>query len=450
MKSFFKYLLVLLSGYFLLIISIVIVITILSDTEPVIDDNSYLHLSIGGSLPEYTAPTHFEELTGGGPMDLKKIRENLEKAAVDDRINGVLLDLGFLRCGFSKIEELLALIDTYKKSGKKIYAFTEFGMTKEYLVATACDSVFMPANSTLFLNGLGAELTFYKGLFEKIGVHADFIHIGAYKNAPDQYTRTDMSDEQREVLNQILDQFYEYVIETIASRRGISPVKIKNLINTVSGFSGNDALEYGLIDGTLYKDDIIKKLYSNGLKATRVSGETYARIPISSLGIRKDSRIAVVHISGTISSGNDVDDPILGKLAGENTIVENIKAAADSRSIKAIILRIDSPGGSSISSDIIWKAVKDAREKKPVIASISDLGASGGYYVAAGADTIISSENSLVGSIGIFAGKFIFSGLYNKLGLTTQRLSRGENAGFFSTNSLWSPSVANRVMREPS
>ena len=440
MKSFLKYLLVLLSGFLILFLSLFLVIGFLSDTEPVVEDNSYLHMSIGGSIPEYIAPDPFEDFTGGGRLDLKKIRDNLEKAAVDDRINGVVLNLGFLQTGYAKIEELQKLIDVYRQSGKKIYAYMEFGMTREYLVAIACDSVFMPKNANLFLTGVGSEITFYKGLFDKVGIQADFVHVGQFKNAPDQYTRDKMSPAQNLVLNDILDQFFDFIVKSISKRRSLPEDKVRDLINNHSGFTGKSALSTGLIDGIFFKDDIVTLLDYENSMPQKISGIAYSSVPVSSLGVRNKSKIAIIHISGTISSGNDVNDPLLGKLAGANTIVKDIKSAVKSSTTKALILRIDSPGGSAIAANIIWKAVKEAAKEKPVIASISDYGASGGYYIAMGADTILNSPMSLIGSIGIYAGKFSTEGLYKKIGLGYERLQRGKNAALFSTNSLWSPS----------
>lgn len=447
MKSFLKYLLVLLSGFFILFFVLFIILFSITDKEPIIEDNSYLYIPINGTLPEYMAPSAFEELTRGATLDLKKIRENLEKAAIDQRINGVVLNLGFIQAGYAKINEIISYIDKYRESGKKIYAYMDFGLTKEYVLATACDSIFMPESSNLFVIGHGAGVTFYKGLFEKMGIQADFVHVGEFKNAPDSYTKSKMSDSQRLVLNNILDQFYENTVQTIAKRRNISVQVVDELIQNQSGFTGRSALENGLIDATLYKDEVADLLNYNNSKPILISANTYASVPISSLGLRKQSGIAVVHISGTISGGNDVNDPIFGKLAGSGTIVKNLQDATSSKSTKAIILRIDSPGGSAIASDEIWKAVKEASDKKPVIASISDYGASGGYYIAMGADTIISNPLSLIGSIGIFAGKFSSEKLYEKVGLGYERILRGKNAALFSTNSLWSKSERAIIQR---
>ena len=412
----------------------------LSDTDPVIENNSYLHINISGRLPEYVTPNPFENISGRITLDIKKIRDNLEKAAIDNRINGVVLDIGFIQTGYAKIHELQNLIDVYRQSGKKIYAFLEFGLTKSYMVASACDSIFMPESSNLFLTGLGAGVTFYKGLLNKVGIQADFVHVGKHKDAPNSFMEESMPNDQRKVLDDVLDQFYETVINSIALRRNISITNVHNIIENISAFNAKEALKAGLIDSLLYQDQLAELFNYYDSKPEKLNGATYASIPASSLDIRKDSRISIVHISGTISSGNDVDDPVLGKLAGSNTIVNNINSATKSRSTKAIILRIDSPGGSASAADQIWKAVTNAAKVKPVIASISDYGASGGYYIAMGADTILNDPMSIVGSIGIYAGKFSTEQLYKKIGLKQERLLRGKNAALFSTNSLWSKS----------
>ena len=447
MKSFLKYLFVLLSGFFILFFVLFMIILAISDTDPIINDNSYLHININGSIPEYIAPNPLVEIYGRVPLDMKKIRDNLEKAAIDERINGVVLDIGFIQTGYAKIHELQNLIDTYKKSGKRIYAYMEMGFTKSYLIASSCDSIFMPASANLFLTGLGANVTFYKGLFNKIGIQADFVHVGKHKDAPNSYTEEKMPQDQRMVLNDLLDQLYDNVIITIAERRNLKKNDVINIIENISGFSARDALEAGLIDSILYEDELADLFNYYDDKPEKINGATYASIPASSLNIRNESRIGVIHISGTISSGNDVDDPILGKLAGSNTIVNNINSAAESKSIKAIILRIDSPGGSAIAADQIWKAVIDAKQKKPVVASISDYGASGGYYIAMAADTIINDPVSIVGSIGVFAGKFSMEQLYKKIGLNEEQLLRGKNAALFSTNNLWSKSERAIIQR---
>lgn len=440
MKTFFKWLAVILSVFIVLIIAVVFMLNSLLDTEPTVASNSYLHINISGRLPEYVPPDPLEDFFGRATLDMKKIRDDLEKAAVDDRINGVILQINFLQTGYAKLQELHVLIDEYKKSGKKIFAYLETPMTKEYYLATACDSIFMPPSGNLFLTGLNAEITFYKGLFEKIGVQAEFIQIGKYKNAPDPYTRRTMSRDQREVLGAIMDEYFEDIIQTISLRRSIPPGDVNKLINDFSGFTGEDALHFGLIDGTVFFPEVRDKLKSGDKSPTKVSATRYASVPASSMKIRNKSKIAVINCSGTIASGGDGDDPVFGKVMGSSTIVGELEKAAASATAKAIILRIDSPGGSATASEVIWAAIRKAAEKKPVIASISDYGASGGFYIAMGADSVIANPASLVGSIGIYAGKFNVTGLFEKLDLNIEQLSRGKNAGLFSITKPWGES----------
>lgn len=442
MKSFLKWLAGVLAVFALLLLTFFIIISLLIDTTPKVVDNSYLHISLSGSIPEYTAADPLEEALGKVTIDIRRLRDNLEKASVDKRINGVLLELNMLNIGYGKAQELHTLIQNYRKSGKKIYAYlgSDLAFTKDYYIASACDSIYMAPNANLFLTGISSEVTFYKDFFAKIGVEAEFAQIGKYKNAPDVYTRDSMSPYHRAVLENLLNYYYDHVVSTIAEKRGLNPDELEKLINTQTGFNGKQALQAGLIDGTLFQQAVVEKLKITSKTPTRVPAADYSMIPPSSLKIRNQSRIAVVNCVGTIASGSDSDDPLLGTISGATSMVEHLRASARSSSIKAIILRIDSPGGSASASEVIWDAIREARTKKPVIASVSDYGASGGYYVAMAADSMITSPGSLVGSIGIFAGKFNVQELYKKLGLHSETLKRGEHAAMFSINQPWSRS----------
>ncbi len=436
MKSFFKYLLVLLSGFVILFLLLFLVISSLGSSEPAVPDEAYLDISLSGTLPDYAPSDPFQELTQSKALSLQSLRDVLEKAAVDERIHAVVIHFNFPQLGLAQVEELREAIRRYRESGKKIYAQIPMGFTRDYLVAAACDSVFMPETANLFLTGISSEVTHYKDLLEKIGVEAEYVHAGTYKTAPEQYTRSSSSDAQKEVLNRILDQVFDGILEMVATSRGLSRERVNELINRVSGFTGEMALEAGLIDAARPLRVLTDRFEDGGWQ--KISARQYARIPVSSLGIRNKERIAVIEVQGVIAGGSNSNDPFLGTVAGSDDIIRDIRKAAKSRTTKAIILRIDSPGGSAIHSDAIYEAVKRAAEEKPVIATIGDYGASGGYYVALAADTIVANSLSLVGSIGVFAGKFSLNGLNKKVGIGIDRISRGENAALFSTNSRWS------------
>ncbi len=437
MKSFLKWVLILSTVLLIFVFTVIIVLSSLFDTQPQIPSESYLYIPLSGSLEDFIPPDPFETILGKTQLDMKKIRDNLEKAAVDDRIKGVLLDIGFLQIGYGKLQELHEVIRKYKLSGKKIYAFMESALIKEYYLATACDSIFMPATGNLFLHGINSEITFYKGFFNKLGIEAEFTHVGKYKNAPDTYTRDNMSDPHRKVLQNLINIYYGEVISKISISRNIDRETIVDMVNNTTGFTGEEALAKDLIDKNAFQNEVVSLFTTSGRKLSKLNAATYSLLPASSLKIRNRSNIAVIHVSGTIASGGDSSNPLFGSLSGADRISNNLKNAAESNMVKAIILRIDSPGGSAIAAEVILNAVEKAADKKPVIASIADYGASGGYLIALGADTIIAQPASLIGSIGVFAGKLNIKHLYEKLDLTSERISKGENAGLFSVMQPW-------------
>ncbi|WP_456407983.1 signal peptide peptidase SppA [Caldithrix abyssi] len=441
MKTFFQVFLAVFLSLVIIIFGGLFLFSAAFDSSPDIPGHAFLEFQLSGDLPDYAAPDPMEEALGKTTLDMKKFRENLEKAAVDKRVHAVIIRPELFNGGFAQIQEMYALIKKFKAiSDKKVYAFlgSDFSFTRDYYLACATDSIFMPADASLFLTGVRSEVTFYKDFFKKIGVEAQFLQIAEYKNAPEVYTRNTMSPYHRQVLNEVIDQYFNDVVQTISESRNIPAEKVEYLINRVSGFSGKEALEYGLVDDLAYYSDLKTLLKKRQKRIKKLSATTYSRVSISSLKIRNKSRVAVINCVGTIYSGSESDNPWLGKLLGAKTIIDNIQRAAKSKSIKAIILRIDSPGGSLLPSAAIWRAIMEAKKKKPVIATISDLGASGGYFIAMAADTIVANPNSLVGSIGIFAGKFNFTGTYDKLGLNVEAVQKGENADLFSIVSPWS------------
>ncbi len=440
MKTFLQVFLAVFLSLILFFLGTLFVLSVAFDSSPDIPAHAFLEFNLSGALPDYVAPDPMEEAFGKMPLDMKKFRENLEKAAVDKRIQLVVIRPELFDAGFGQLQEMFALIQKFRQeTGKKVLAYlgADFSFTRDYYLACACDSIIMPPDANLFLTGVRSEVTFYKDFFKKVGVEAQFLHIGEYKNAPDVYTRDSMSPYHRQVLEEVVQQYYDDIVQTISQSRNLSASKVKDLINRHTGFTGKEALNFGLVDTLAFFAQVKEGLKQKYKRIRKLSATTYAQVPISSLKIRNKSRIAVINCVGTIYGGAESDNPLLGKMLGAKTIISAIEQAAKRRSIKAIILRIDSPGGASLPSAAIWQAVQEAKKKKPVIATISDLGASGGYFIAMAADTIVANANSLVGSIGIFAGKFNFKGTYNKLGLNVEAVQKGENADLFSVLSSW-------------
>lgn len=448
-KGFFKWLTGVLAALVLLFLIGYIAVSALSDSEPTVVDNSYLSISLSGAISEYRAPDPLETTLGKSELDMKKIRDVLEKAAIDERINGVILQTEYIQVGFAKLQELRHLIEIFKQSGKPIYAFLgpDMAFSRDYYVASACDSVYMPPSANLFITGIASEVTFYKDFFSKIGVQAEFVHVGKYKNAPDTYTRRSMSEPHKEVVDDLLDYMYNDLVKTIAKSRNMTTAAVDRLINATSGFTGRQALKAGLVDRCGFTEDFEQQLSHSKKRPARVDAVDYAAIPASSLKIRNKSRIAVINCVGVISGGEDGQEPYFGKMMGAQTVIRNLRRAAKSKSIKAIILRIDSPGGSATASEAIWNAIHKAAQEKPVIASVSDYGASGGYYISMAADTMLVTPGSLTGSIGVFAGKFNIKKLYDKLSINHVMIHRGANSSLFSVTQPWSDSERNLMQK---
>jgi protease-4 len=448
MRKFFTWLLIILGIFIVLLIMAYIFISAFFDTEPMVPAHAYLTMRLSGFIEEYKPPDPLGEYFEGSSLDMKKIRQCFQYAAVDDRISGVILEIEYVQAGFAKLHELSQEIAAFRQSGKKVLALLNLALPRDYYLATACDSIYLQPEGTILLTGFVAEVSFYKDLLKKLGIEADYEHVGKYKNAPDVYTRQTMTEEQKEVINTILDSRYHDLVTTIALNRNLAEAEVENLIDTVTGFSADLALEYKLIDGTKYSDqlpDLLKAEEPD--KLSRMSALEYANIDPESVGFGKGLRLALIYCQGTMMDGEDGNDPVFGTTMGANRVIRNLRLAAETKSIKAIILRIDSPGGLATAADEIWHAIMEARKKKPVIASISDVGASGGYYMAIAADTIVVQGPSLIGSIGVFIGKFSLEELYNKIGINVTTLQRGKNAGLLNLNQKFTDSERKVVRR---
>ncbi len=406
--------------------------------KPNVRDNSVLTLSVSGALPDYVPDDPVRRALGRNPQTLTDLLWQIRKAKVDKRITAILLDVDMSTAGWAKLDEIRDAIADFRTSGKPIYAYVEFGTTREYYVATACDKIYMPSSGDLYVNGLAAEAMFFRGSLDKLGIEPDVFKIGKYKNAPDAYTRKDMDVGQREVTNAILDDYYARIVAAVAQARKKSPDEVKALIDGAP-YDAKEAQDKGLIDGLAYRDEIKGELkkrlgYQDSEELHVVSGSDYRTIEPETLNLDKGERIAVVYGAGAIGGGKSDDDSI-----GADTMVAALKDAAEDDSIKAIVLRVNSPGGGSYASDLIWHAIENAKKRKPVVVSMSDLAASGGYYISCNANKIVAEPSTLTGSIGIFAGKPVLKGFYNWVGVNNEYIMRGKNAGMFRESEKFSP-----------
>jgi protease-4 len=316
-------------------------------------------------------------------------------------------------------------------------------MNKEYYIASACDKIYLAPPGELFINGLAADVMFFRGSLDKLGIYPDIFQIGKYKSAGDTFTRKDMSDAHREFMNSLLDDLFNRYVDEIAKSRGKTSDQVRAIIDDAP-YSALKAKDAGLIDGVAYREELEKDLktklgYKDADALPIVKGGDYSRIEAESLGLNEGEKIAIIYATGTIGSGESENSPRGNQSIGSDTLSKAIDDAREDKTIKAIVIRVDSPGGSGLASDIIWHSVVAAKEKKPVVISMSDVAASGGYYIACGANKIVAQPSTITGSIGVVAGKPVMRGFYDWIGLSNEYLLRGKNAGMFRETEKFTP-----------
>jgi protease-4 len=432
----------------LVVIAVVVVALLVAalDDTPRIRDNSVLVLRVEGGLPDYSpADPQFGRLFGGETNTLSNLLLQLRKAKADKRVGAVLLDVGLVGAGWAKSSEIREAVADFRKSGKPVYAFMEFGSDKELYIATAADRVYVVPTGDLFVNGLAAEAMFFRGTFDKLGIYWDSYQIEKYKTAPERFTRKEMSEGERETLNSLLDEIFNTYVGAVAEARRKSPDDVRAFIDEAP-HSGRAAAAAGFIDGALYREEVENELkkrlggYKDDEQLRKVSMADYRRVAPEELGLNDGERIAVIFAAGPIGPGSSNDGTFGGEQTiGSDTVVRAINDARENKSIKAIVLRVDSPGGSIYPSDLIWRAVEEAKKKKPVVISMSDLAASGGYYVSMGANRIVAQPLTLTGSIGVYAYKPVMKGFYDWVGISSEYVMRGKNAGIFRETEQFTP-----------
>ena len=425
-------------GAFLAVVAAVCLFAFVAmlDNEPNVRDNSVLVVNVGGALPDYVAEDPANRFFGRDERSLTSILTQLRKAKADKRVKGVLVEFDMMGAGWGKAEELREAIKDFRASGKPAYAYMEFGTNKEYYVATACDRVYVAPIGDLMIVGLAADVMSLGGSLEKLGIKADFYQIGKYKTAPEQYTRKEMSEANREVLNAVLDDFYGRFVQTISEARGKSPEDVRALVDNAPLGAG-EAKAAGLIDDTKYRDEVEEELkkrlgYKADEKLRKIGEPDYRRVELDSVGLGGTERVAIIYASGPIMSGSSSEGGAFGDaMVGSDTVSKALMDARDDKTIKAVVLRVDSPGGTSYASDIIWHAVEAVKQKKPVVVSMGDVAASGGYYVSMTAHKIVAEPSTITGSIGVFAGKPVLKGFYDWIGVNNEYVTRGKNAAMY-------------------
>lgn len=411
-------------------------VSIKDETVLVID------LSSGLSEGEVTAPFDF----GGGrsATSLREVLAAVEAAKTDDRIKGILYKAEGT-AGMAKLTELRDAFVDFQSSGKFSYAYIVGGSKSQYFLASATDSIFMPTEGMMEFNAFGAMGTFFKGMFDKIGVDWHVQQFEEYKSAGEMFNRTGWSEPAKEEVRAIIDHRRAMFVDAVHTSRKLDRAAVVSHLD--SGiYTANQALSAGLIDGLLMEDDLRERIKvriggerasdsSARLRTVSISQYLSAGLPESTRTLDKGNGIAIVYASGAITSGSESDSPF-GDDEGikSRSLVRELRKAADNSKVKGIILRIDSPGGSVVASDEIWAAIRDIKKRtgKPIYASMSDVAASGGYYIAMACDTIIAHPSTITGSIGVILSIPNLTGAMDKIGVTSDTISGGTSFGFMN------------------
>lgn len=409
-----------------------------------IADGSTLVLELAGEYIEAPASSPLERLIGQGTRPFLGLLSMFGRAERDDRISTVVLRIQPLQIGWGKADELRDAIARLRARGKHVVAHLEiqgFAANRELFVASAADEVFVTPGAGVPLVGLAAEYFFLGGFWDSIGVDFEVAKAGRYKSAVEVYSERGMSEASREMADSLLDDTYERFVLGLASGRGLTPEAVEAAID--SGAMRTQQLEAaGLLDGELHLDRLLER-FGDAV----VRHEDYARVSPEALGFESKAEIALIYGTGPVVQGEADASPLSPTPAfASDTIARAIHEAVEDEKIRAILFRIDSPGGSALASEVIWRAIDRAQEAgKPVIASFSDVAASGGYYVAAGADAIVADPGTLTGSIGVFALRPVLGGLLAKLEIGIDSLTRGRHADFLLSSEKMSPGSLARL-----
>jgi protease IV len=425
-----KFLLGILVGLVVAALAVVILIASLArfgDRRPSVAQNSTLVLRLSGEMPEVPpVEMPFPWIGSPTPTTVAETWSILRNAASDSRIKAVILVPENVGIGWAKMQELHADLVQFRKSGKPLIAFLRAPGLREYYLATAAEKIYLSPEDQLNLKGLRSELVFLRKTLDKVGVSPEIYHIGKYKDAGDTLTETTATPETLEVMNSVLDSLYGNLVTTIATNRKRPEQDIRAIIDE-GPFTSKQAAARGMVDGLKYEDQVFGEL-KDRLKSgeiTKLSHRTY----LKSLGSRGEGkRVAYLVGSGAINRAPADADSGSDNTLGSGPFIKLIQKVANDSSIDAVILRVDSPGGDASASDEILREMKLLSQKKPTVISMGDVAASGGYYIAMTGDPIIAYPGTLTGSIGIIYGKLNLRGLYDKLGVQKQLLTRGKNA----------------------
>jgi protease IV len=449
MKTFLKYTLasivgVLISSILLFFIFLAVIGTIISsgEKEVSINPNSILQIKLDKPIRERTSDNPFEnfDLINFKPtmtLGLRDIIHNIHKAKTDPNIEGIYLDLSLLQTGWGTIEEIRNALLDFKSSKKFIISYADYYTNGSYYLASVSDSIFITPQGVIAFIGLRSEVMFFKGTLEKLDLKPEIIRHGKFKSAVEPYMNEKMSDENREQYNLLLSSMWNHILEGISVQRKIDTKELNRMADELVIKNARSAVEHKLIDGVRYKDEILARLTKlSGVKSEKqleivnIAKYNKSKDNISSKLKRELSKnkIALIYASGEITMGEGAQETI-----GSETLSQTIREVRQDSTVKAIVLRINSPGGNALASEIIWRELDLAAKVKPLIVSMGSVAASGGYYIAAPADTILADATTITGSIGVFGVMLNAQDFFkNKLGITTDVVQTNKHANLAS------------------
>ncbi len=445
MKQFFKFMFASMLGFFLscflmMFLSLIFIAALvsISDKETSIPSKSVLLIKLDEPIQERSQESPFTDIPFRGfqyltTLGLDDIIKDIKKAEKDPKIEGILLDINELMIGYATTEEIREALLDFKKSGKFIYSYSDFYTQKSYYLASASDKVFLNPLGELEWKGLDASIMFYKGLLEKLDIEVQVVRHGKFKSAVEPLITDKMSPENRQQITTFIQSIWDQLANGVSKSRKLTVDELNRIADTLAIEKAEDAVSRGLVDSLIYREGLLKVLQKKlalkeDEKVNYVGLRKYNDIPVKEKKESTRDKIAVVFASGDIIQGEGDESTI-----GAERISRAIRKARTNKNVKAIVLRINSPGGMMISSDIIWREIQLARKEKPVVASFGDYAASGGYYIGCEADKIVAQPTTLTGSIGVFGIIPNFQKtMNNKLGITIDEAMTHKNSDFIS------------------
>ncbi len=396
-----------------------------TDDVPIVKANTVLHLNLNGVVVEKALDDPFQETFGGGPktISLLDLIHSIEVAKNDDNVKGIYLEPQFLQAGYSSLQEIRDALLDFKASGKFVHAYGTYLSEGDYYLVSTADSIYLNPEGSLEFNGLTAGVTFFKGLFDKLDIEPQIFRVGEFKSYIEPFVRKSMSEENRLQLSELITSVHNTYLSNVSEVRGIPVEALRGISDQMKVRFPEDAASLGLVSKVAYEDEMVSLLkrevgIAESKNLTLMKYSKYMKTISSNYSSNK---VAVIVANGDIVMGS-ANDAI-----GGDQFAKEIRKARENDAVKAIVLRVNSPGGSLTASDIIWREIMLTKGVKPIIASMSDVAASGGYFISMPCDTIVAQPNTITGSIGIFGMMFnIGSFLENKLGITNESVNTGE------------------------